>query len=250
MHSIFKYFIAATLVAATAFVSSAQHHDPEWSAKRVLLDKRCLENDSLKNILHNTGVFEGHLRNFFMSTANHGDYPDYHAFAMGGGLGYYTPVIKGFQAGMSGFIIYNVASSHLGPAPPFTNRYEIGLFDMTNPDNHEDLDRLEDLYLRYYLTKKNTSFIQVGKFHLKTPMINLQDGRMRPNLQEGIWAEWNDSKKVKLKGGWIWRTSPRSTIHWFDIGQTSIETILDFILSGKGWMVRNQFEVGDEQTLD
>jgi len=222
MYSILKYFIAAILVASTAFVSSAQHHDPEWSAKRVLLDKRCLENDSLKNILHNTGVFEGHIRNFFMSTVNHGDYPDYYAFAMGGGLGYYSPVIKGFQAGMSGFIIYNVASSHLGPAPPFFNRYELGLFDFTNPDNHEDLDRLEDLYLRYYLTKNNTSFIQVGKFHLKTPMINLQDGRMRPNLQEGIWAEWNDSKKIKLKGGWIWRTSPRSTIHWFDIGKSLV----------------------------
>jgi len=222
MYSVLKYFIAAILVAATAFVSIAQHHDPEWSAKRVLLDKRCLENDSLKNILHNTGVFEGHIRNFFMSTVNHGDYPDYYAFAMGGGLGYYSPVIKGFQAGMSGFIIYNVASSHLAPAPPFANRYELGLFDMTNPDNHEDLDRLEDLYMRYYLTKKNTSFIQVGKFHLKTPMINLQDGRMRPNLQEGVWGEWNDSEKIKVKGGWIWRTSPRSTIHWFEIGKSLV----------------------------
>jgi len=222
MHSILKYFIAAILVAATAFVSSAQHHDPEWSAKRVLLDKRSLENDSLKSILHNTGVFEGHIRNFFMGTINHGDYPDYYAFAMGGGLGYYSPVIKGFQAGMSGFIIYNVASSHLGPTPPFSNRYELGLFDITNPDNHEDLDRLEDLYLRYYLTKKNASFIQVGKFHLKTPLINLQDGRMRPNLQEGIWAEWNEEKKIKLKGGWIWRTSPRSSIHWFDIGKSLV----------------------------
>jgi hypothetical protein len=92
----------------------------------------------------------------------------------------------------------------------------------TNPDNHEDLDRLEDLYLRYYFSEKNKSFIQVGKFHLKTPLINLQDGRMRPNLQEGIWAEWNESKKIKVKGGWLWRTSPRSTIHWYDIGKSLV----------------------------
>jgi hypothetical protein len=62
----------------------------------------------------------------------------------------------------------------------------------------------------------------MGRFHLKTPMINLQDGRMQPNLQEGFWAEWNDAEKIKLKGGWIWRTSPRSTIHWYDIGQSLV----------------------------
>jgi hypothetical protein len=43
---------------------------------------------------------------------------------------------------------------------------------------------------------------------------------MRPNLQEGIWAEWSNWKHTKFKGGWLWRTSPRSTIHWFDIGQS------------------------------
>ncbi len=181
-----------------------------------------LEKDTLVNILHNIGTFEGHIRNFFMTTTNHGDFSDYYAWGLGGGLGYYSPVIKGFQIGMSGYIIYNLASSPLAPAVPFTNRYEIGLFDITNPDNHEDLDRLEDLYLRYYFSEKNKSFIQVGKFHLKTPLINLQDGRMRPNLQEGIWAEWNEYKKIKVKGGWLWRTSPRSTIHWYDIGKSLV----------------------------
>jgi hypothetical protein len=93
---------------------------------------------------------------------------------------------------------------------------------MSNPDNHEDLDRLEDLYLRYYFTKSNKSFIQYGKFHLKTPLINLQDGRMRPNLQEGFWAEWNDAKKFSASAGWLTRTSPRSTIHWYGIGKSLI----------------------------
>jgi len=199
----------------------AQHQDPSWSAKRVLIDKHG-EPDSLCNILKNTGVFEGHIRSFFMSTINHNDYPDYYAFGAGGGLGYYSPIIKGFQVGLSGFIIYNLSSSHLGPVTPYTNRYEIGLFDITNPDNHEDLDRLEDLYLRYYFTKSNKSFIQYGKFHLKTPLINLQDGRMRPNLQEGFWGEWNDARKISASAGWLNRTSPRSTIHWYGIGSSLI----------------------------
>lgn len=199
----------------------AQHQDPSWSAKRVLIDKHG-EPDSLCNILKNTGVFEGHVRSFFMSTINHTEYPDYYALAMGGGLGYYSPIIKGFQVGLSGFIIYNLSSSHLGPQTPYTNRYEVGLFDLTNPDNHDDLDRLEDLYLRYYFTKLNKSFIQYGKFHLKTPLINLQDGRMRPNLQEGVWTEWNDSKRISASAGWLTRTSPRSTIHWYGIGKSLI----------------------------
>lgn len=214
------FFLLVTGIVLPSYLL-AQHHDPSWSAKRVLIDKHG-EPDSLCNILQNTGVFEGHIRTFFMSTINHDEFPDYYALGMGGGLGYYSPIIKGFQVGMSGFIIYNITSSHLGPQPPYNNRYEIGLFDITNPDNHEDLDRLEDLYLRFYLTKNNKSFIQYGKFHLKSPLINLQDGRMRPNLQEGLWAEWNDSKLFSASAGWLTRTSPRSTIHWYDIGKSLV----------------------------
>ncbi|QOI98612.1 MAG: outer membrane porin, OprD family [Flammeovirgaceae bacterium] len=208
--------------SVTAIVGSikAQHQDPSWSVRRAIINQQCIQADSLCNVLHKMGTFEGHLRTFFMGTVNHEDYPDYYALAMGGGLAYFSPVIKNFQVGMSGFIIYNMASSHLGPQPPYTNRYELGLFDINNPDNHDDLDRLEDLYLRYYISQENHSYFQVGKFHLKTPLINLQDGRMRPNLQQGIWGEWNEFKKIKLSGGWLWRTSPRSTIRWFDIGES------------------------------
>lgn len=200
--------------------NQAQHQDPSWSARRAIINKQCVATDSLCNVLHKLGTFEGHLRTFFMSTTNQHEYPDYYALAMGGGLGYYSPIIKNFQVGMSGFIIYNTTSSHLGSQLPYTNRYELGLFDINNPDNHDDLDRLEDLYMRYYFSLEQHSFIQFGKFHLKTPFINLQDGRMRPNMQEGLWMEWNNWKSIKLKGGWLWRTSPRSTIHWFDMGES------------------------------
>lgn len=215
-----RVFFLVAIILGSSLKSKAQHQDPSWSARRAIIDQRCVQNDSLCHVLHTHGTFEGHLRTFFMSTSNAGAYPDYYALGVGGGLGYYSPVIRNFQAGMSGFIIYNTSSSHLGPQPPFVNRYELGLFDMTNPDNHDDLDRLEDLYLRYYFSQENHSFLQVGKFHLKTPLVNLQDGRMRPNLQEGIWGELTHWKHVKLKGGWLWRTSPRSTIHWFDMGES------------------------------
>ena len=156
-----------------------------------------------------------------MSTINYGDDPDYYAQGIGGGLAYYSPVIKRFQVALSGFIIYNVYSSKLSSENGYSNRYELALFDITDAGNHEDLDRLENLYLRYYLTRHaQTSFIQLGKFHLNTPLLNMQDSRMRPNLQEGIWSELNLSKTILVKGGWLWGTSPRSTIHWYGIGES------------------------------
>ena len=214
-----RVFFLVLVVLSISLTSIGQHQDPSWSTRRAIINQQCVQSDSLCRVLHSLGTFEGHLRTFFMGTTNHDEYPDYYAIGVGGGLGYYSPIIKNFQVGMSGFIIYNMSSSHLGSQAPFTNRYEIALFDITNPDNHDDLDRLEDLYLRYYFSVEKHSYLQFGKFHLKTPLVNLQDGRMRPNLQEGIWGEWNQWKAIKLKGGWLWRTSPRSTINWFDMGK-------------------------------
>ncbi len=217
MKRIFGIFF---FVVGVSFQGLSQHQDPSWSVRRAIINEQCVESDSLCHVLHTLGTFEGHLRSFFMATTNHDEYPDYYALAMGGGLGYYSPIIKNFQAGMSGFIIYNMASSHLGPETPFSNRYELSLFDVQDPENHDDLDRLEDLYLRYYISQETHSYVQFGKFHLKTPLINLQDGRMRPNLQEGVFGEFNEWKKLKLKAGWLWKTSPRGTIHWYDMGES------------------------------
>ncbi len=216
-----KKFLLISGMIILLKLATAQHQDPSWSVRRAILNEQCLQNDSLCNILQSMGVFEGHVRTFFMGTVNYAQYPDYYALATGAGLAYFSPIIKNFQAGLSGFTIYNLSSSVLHPAPPFTNRYELQLFDITNPDNHSDLDRLEDLYLRYYLSKNTKSFIQAGKFHLKTPLINLQDGRMRPNLQEGLWVEWNELKRIKLSGGFLWRSSPRGTVRWYTISQSA-----------------------------
>jgi hypothetical protein len=212
--------VVVSIFFLLAFNAWSQHQDPSWSARNAIINAQCVEADSLCNVLHKMGTFEGHVRNFFMSTINHDEYPDYYALGFGGGLGYYSPIIKNFQIGMSGFIIYNLASSSLEPHAPFANRYEIALFDVADPENHGDLDRLEDLYLRYYFSQDSKSHIQIGKFHLKTPLINLQDGRMRPNLQEGLWMEWNNWKTITLKGGVLWKTSPRGTTRWYDMGQS------------------------------
>ncbi|NBW39046.1 MAG: hypothetical protein EBR30_29325, partial [Cytophagia bacterium] len=147
------WILIVTFVIVSIELAFTQHQDPIWSVRRATINQQCIAQDSLCHVLHKLGTFEGHLRTFFMGTTNYGNYPNYYALGVGGGLGYYSPIINNFQVGMSGFIIYNMTSSHLGPRDGFNNRYELGL-------------------------------------------------------------------KIKLKGGFLWKTSPRGTIHWYDIGKS------------------------------
>jgi hypothetical protein len=165
------------------------------------------------------GTFHGHIRSFSMATVNEGELKDFYAQAIGAGIGYETPKFKGFQVGISGFFIYRLASNieHNCNISGSGSRYEIGLFDVMDIENGHDLDRLEDLYLKYNYKNSTITF---GKQHINTPFINPQDGRMRPTLVEGVEAEWNEFRNLKLSGGWINRVSPRGTVRWFGIGET------------------------------
>lgn len=175
---------------------------------------------SFREKLLSQGVFHAHIRNYFMVTNNEKALTDYYALALGAGIGYESPLLHNFQFGMTGFFIFNVASSDLtemDPAAKAGSRYEVGLFDLTDPENKYDLDRLEDLFLRY---KFRNSRVELGRFELNTPFINRQDGRMRGTIEEGIWVEWNEWKKVRIEGGWIRRISPRSTVKWYDVADS------------------------------
>jgi hypothetical protein len=175
---------------------------------------------SLGEKLVSQGKFHAHIRSYFMATDNEKSLTDYYANALGAGIGYESPVLHNFQIGLTGFFIFNVGSSDLTEPDPIAksgSRYEVGLFDLTNPGNKYDLDRLEDLYVRY---KYRQSKIELGRFELNTPFINRQDGRMRGTIEEGVWIEWNEWKNVKLEGGWIRRISPRSTVKWYDVADS------------------------------
>lgn len=173
----------------------------------------------LKNTILNA-QWHAHIRTFLMSTTNEGELKDDYALAAGAGIGVLTKPLYGFQVGLSGFFIYNLLSSEIDQPDPQTktsNRYELGLFDILNPSNKNDLDRLEELYLKYTLSKSSITF---GKININTPFLNPQDGRMRPTLEEGIWININESKTFGFNGGWIWEISPRSTVQWFPIAQS------------------------------
>lgn len=166
------------------------------------------------------GSVGGQFRSFAMATDNAHNLSDYYALAMGGTLNYKTATFYGFQFGLGGTYHYNLTSSDLGALDPTTgarNRYEIGLFDVENPQNKSDLDRLEELWLQY---KRAQFKLTLGKQRIQTPLINYQDGRMRPTAVEGLWGRWGDHRRLKIEGGWIWRISPRSTVKWHDVGKS------------------------------
>lgn len=176
------------------------------------------DSHTLRHKLARYGTFHAHARSFVMATDNANPLSDYVAWGLGAGIGYESPQWKGLQLGISGFFMFNVVSSNLGRKDTLANaynRYEAGLFDVTEPDNRYELHRLEHLFIRYSFRK---SKVEVGRMELQTPFINPQDGRMVSSMQEAAWFEINEVKNLKIEGGWIWRMSPRSTTKWYWIG--------------------------------
>lgn len=160
------------------------------------------------------------MRTYFMATDNYGPLTDYYSLAMGAGIGYQTPNYKGFTAGFSGFFLFNVISNDLGAVDPLgrgKSRYELGNFDLQDPYNRANLERLESLFIRY---AKSKSSITLGRQNLMTPFINPQDGRMRPSLQDGIWLELKEWKRFQIQSGFLYGMSPRSSVGWFTVGQS------------------------------
>jgi hypothetical protein len=182
----------------------------------LILSAQATPPDTLQHLLRK-GKFEVQARTFFMATINEGSLKDFYAWGAGIGSSYESPCWKGLQVAVSGFVWDNLVSSELAPQANVINRYEVGLFDITRPDYTGTLARLEHLRLMYHYKK---SSVALGRMLLKTPFVNPQDGRMRPNMQEGLWIDWKEGKKLKVQGGVLWAMSPRSTERWYTIAET------------------------------
>lgn len=186
-------------------------------------DSLSVKTKETKSLLHyfKNGKSGGHLRYYFMSTDNEAGFTDYYANAVGGGLRFETASFHGLHFGVAGFYIFNVGSSDMTRKDPATgqiSRYESGQFDVTNLNNKHDLDRLEELYLKYEIGKTT---ITGGRQNIKTPFINPQDGRMRPTAESGIWIESiKDIPNLELRGGIFNDISPRGTVNWYNIGHS------------------------------
>lgn len=174
------------------------------------------------SILHafKNGEVDGRIRYYSAYSLNEAHLTEFYANAIGAGLRYETGKYYGFQLAFGGFATFNVASSDLSIPDPSTNtisRYELGLFDVANPGETQNLAQNEELYLKYSLKKAQFIF---GRQFLHTPLLNLQDGRMRPTTVEGFWYGYTPTKKWKFEGGWLYRIFPRSTNKWYRIDES------------------------------
>lgn len=215
-----KKILAASLMLLAGNIVSAQHQ--EVSEKPDMYKGKQVQTVDTTSLLSafKRGHINGHFRYFLMATDNKAGLTDYYANAAGGGIRYETAAFHGFQFAVSGFYTFNIGSSDFTKTDSVTgqsNRYEIALFDVNDPNNKKDIDRLEEFYLKYL--HKNVSVI-FGRQLLNTPFINLQDGRMRPTGVEGVWMEYNDAKKIKAEAGLLYAVSPRGTTRWYDIGES------------------------------
>lgn len=173
---------------------------------------------SLKRVFSG-GTIKGSVRQFSMFTDNKSGLTDYYALAVGAGLNYETLRWKNIQFNFGGFFVHDIASSDFSKIDPITktiSRYDIGLFDILELNN-QLISRIENLNVKYFYQKSNLTF---GKQVLKTPLVNPQDGRMTSSMMEGIYIDFNQIKNLHIEGGWLYRSSPRSTVKWLSVANS------------------------------
>jgi hypothetical protein len=158
------------------------------------------------------------LRTFWMSTTHQDDFKNDFALGQALFLQSKTQTFKGFSLSGRYAFFGKVWSSDLSGRDPVTgnpNRYEVGLFDVTNPKD-KFFGKLEEFQIRY--TGKNFS-VNAGRMEINTPFVNPQDGRLSPTFVEGIHLA-SRLQKNQLNWYLINRVSPRSTSSWYSVGDS------------------------------
>ena len=172
---------------------------------------------SLREIF-SKGHWHGHFRNYFMATVNYDELEDYWTNATGAALLYETAPWHGFNAGVRGIFTYRTFSStiHDGDAQHGGGKWEKQLYDVNRPDEKHDMDRLDELFVRY-----NSKHFEViyGKQDINQgPLLLRRDGRMKPFVYRGLWSEFRNSKN-HLWLGLIDGVSPRGMTEWYDLNE-------------------------------
>mgnify|MGYP001213458199 CR=1 FL=1 len=209
-------YLGILLLILAAAGSRAQQTDQDLPPSDTLKQGAALP-DMIRN-----GTLEGRFRLFLMGTMNDGAPSDYHVQAFGGSLGFSSLRWHGFQLRISGGYTFDLWSSDLTRPDAVSgvpNRYEIGLFDVTNPRSDNQLAYVQ-LFQVNYRSRNERSSIVLGRQELTTPFINPQDGRMHTGLVEGLWGTHKRKNGLRLDGGFIYRMAPRSTAAWYSVERT------------------------------
>jgi hypothetical protein len=182
-----------------------------------------LKKDSKLFEIMRRGQLTGRMRLYNMATVNDGAPQDFHAVAFGGVMGYATERWHGLQFSMAAGFTFDLNSTTFQDPDPVTgllSRYEIGLFDVTDPRRVEDLSYLHEFQLNY-VSRNDRHRTVFGKQELNTPFLNPQDGRMHPTLFEGLWHRSRFGERTELQGGWLYRVAPRGTSQWYHVEEST-----------------------------
>lgn len=175
--------------------------------------------ESLKDFF-TQGHIHGHIRNYSMATINEGSLKDYWTNATGGAIKFETANWKGLQFGVKGIFTYQTLSADLNDQDPLVSKgakWEKELYDVNRPFETKDLDRLEELYIKF--TYQN-AILTLGKIDInKGPLFLRRDDRMKPFVYRGLWMELIEWKKQSIYGGWINGVSPRGMTEWYPINE-------------------------------
>ena len=203
------------LTAATRVLGQHEEHD--------LPHRDSLKQDSRLFDIMRKGHLTGRFRQYNMATVNDGAPQDFHAIAFGGVLGYASERWKGLQFRMAAGFTFDLSSTAFQDPDPVTgqtSRYEIGLFDVTDPTRVEDLSYLHEFQLNY-MSKSGAHRTVFGKQELNTPFLNPQDGRMHPTLFEGLWQRSRLNDRTEIQAGWLYRVAPRGTSMWYHVEEST-----------------------------
>jgi hypothetical protein len=215
-----KFALLTTILIITSWgAAMAQEHTSEHTAHHSVTETDTVQIRSAKD-LFTKGEVKGHVRNYFMATFNHGSLSDNYANAIGAEIAYKTASLHGFRFGFAGLFTYNLFSSDIWERDFIAEKHpkmELELFDIQDPHNKADLDRLDELYLEYNSARLRA---KVGRFGFTSPLMNPQDTRMKPYSFQGIKVQVPLQEKGLFTLAWFDRFSPRSTVEWYRAGET------------------------------
>lgn len=170
----------------------------------------------------NKGHFSGMWRTQSMATLHQKPLDDHWAIGTAFRLHYHTAHYKGWYITVVGQFGYALGSSKLAQVSELTGqraRFELQMFDIEDPTNRKDFDRLENLTLSKDF--KHAS-VTAGRYSFESPFVNGQDTRLKANAFSGFTGHVNIGKAHhhKLQGAYVYGTSPRGTIRWFGLGES------------------------------
>jgi hypothetical protein len=164
------------------------------------------------------GQLFGQWRNYFQTTFNKDELKNFRALATGGKMGY-SYEKKAWKFQVVGYGSINLGLQDLTQPDVVTgkiSRYEAGLFDV-NDLSDRFIFLPGEAFVRY--TKAGHS-LRLGRMKLITPLINPEDGRMIPTLEQGFWYKYESPENWIFQLGILNAIAPRSTDRFEKIGES------------------------------